>query len=89
VIIFGSVRFLSKKYNQAGFFFKKNQNRTGSNRPASVRFGYFRKKPVQTGFSWFFPGWLGFSFRFGFGSIRFGFFSFRLIKPNQLVFSKF
>jgi len=94
VIIFGSVWFLSKKYNQAGFFLKKTK--TEPVQTDHLRSGYFRKKPVQTGLTrffpgWldFFPGWLGFSFRFGFGSIRFGFFSFRLIKPNQSVFSKF
>jgi len=37
-------------------------------------------KPVQTGLTrFFFPVFL----RFGFSSVRFGFFSFRLIKPKQ------
>jgi hypothetical protein len=45
VIIFGSVRFLSKKNNQTEFFLKKTE--TGSNRAVSVRFGFFGKKPVQ------------------------------------------
>jgi len=67
VIIFGSVRFLSKKVTKLKYFFfeKKNQNRTetGSNRPVSVRF--FRAKtssnrfgsvfPVLARFSRFFP----------------------------------
>ena len=72
VIIFGSVRFLSKKVTKLKFIFfeKKNQNRTetGSNRPVSVRF--FRAKtssnrfgpvfPVLARFSRFFRFWLGF-----------------------------
>jgi hypothetical protein len=37
VIIFGSVRFLSKKSNQTEIFFKKTE--TGSNRPVLVWFG--------------------------------------------------
>jgi len=68
LIIFGSVRFLSKKITKPKIFFfeKKNRNRTetGSNRPVSVRF--FRAKPVLARF---FPVWLGFS---GFGSVFFG-----------------
>jgi hypothetical protein len=78
-IIFGSVRFLLKK-NQTEFlffFYKKNRNRTetGSNRPVSVRFGFLGQKPVQTGLTRFFV-----LARFFF--VRFGFFSFRLIKPK-------
>jgi hypothetical protein len=46
VIIFGSVRFLSKKNNQTGIFFKKTE--IGSSRPVSVRF--LKKKPVWLGF---------------------------------------
>jgi len=72
VIIFGSVRFLSKKSNQIEiiFFWKKNRNRTetGSNRPVSVRFGFLEKKPVQIDLARFFSVlarfflvWLGFS----------------------------
>jgi hypothetical protein len=66
VIIFGSVRFLSKKSNQTKFFLKKNE--TGSNQPVSVRFGFLDKNRFK-------PVWLGF-FRFGsvwvrFGSVRF------------------
>jgi len=45
VIIFGSVRFLSKKITKLNFLKKKTE--TGSNRPVSVRFGFFGKKPVQ------------------------------------------
>jgi len=75
VIIFGSVRFLSKKSNQIEiiFFWKKNRNRTetGSNRPVSVRFGFLGKKPVQIGLARFFRFWLGF-FQFWLGFFRFG-----------------
>ena len=39
-----------------------------------------------SGFGSVFPVWLGFS---GFSTVRFGFFSFLLIKPNRPVFSKF
>jgi hypothetical protein len=83
VIIFGSVRFLSKKSNQIGFFKKiQNQTETGSNRPVLVQFAYFRTK---TGF---FPTWLGF-FWFGFDSVRFFQFQGYKTEPNCLVFIKF
>ena len=84
VIIFGSVRFLSKKVTKPNYFFlKKNQNRTetGSNRPVSVRFGFFRAKTgsnrfgsvflVLARFSRFSRFWLGFS---GFARFWLGFF---------------
>jgi hypothetical protein len=56
-----------KKNNQTEIFFKKTE--TISNRLVSVRFGFLRQKPVQTGLAWF--------FRFGsvfcrFGSVFFG-----------------
>ena len=89
VIIFGSVRFLSKKVTKLKYFFfeKKNRNRVKPTGFGSVRFGFLGQKPVQTGlarFSRFFPVlarffrfWLGFSglarFFVGFGSVRFGF----------------
>ena len=78
MIIFSSVRFLSKTITKPKF---KKKTKTGSNRPVSVRFGFLGQKPVLLGFS----VWLVF---FRFGSvflvwIRFGFFSFRLIKPKQ------
>ena len=78
VIIFGSVRFLSKKSNQTKFFLKKKRNRFKPTGFSSVWF--FGQKPVQTGLAWFFPVWLCL------GSVRFGFFGFRLIKPkpNQI-----
>ena len=56
VIIFGSVRFLSKKVTKSKFFFfeKKNRTETRSNRLVSVPFGFLGQKPVQTGLAWFF-----------------------------------
>jgi hypothetical protein len=72
VIIFGSVRFLSKKSNQTEIFFYK-KTETGSNRPVSVRFGLFRTK---TGSNRLGSVFLGLS------SVRFGFLGFKLIKPK-------
>ena len=75
MIIFGSVRFLSKKVTKSKFFFKKTE--TGSNQPVSVRFGFLGKnrfKPVCSVFQ--------------FGSVLARFFSvsvwfgFLLIKPK-------
>jgi hypothetical protein len=82
VIIFGSIRFLSKKVTKPNFFFFKkteNEQKTGSNRPVLVWFGFLGKKPVQIGLARFFRFWLGF-FPV---SVRFGFFDFLLIKPNR------
>jgi len=95
--LFGSV--FIKKNNQTEIFFKKNWNQTetGSNRPVSVRFSFLGKKPVQTGFGSIFSGLARFARFFRFGSVwlvffyffsvsvRFGFFSFLLIKlkPNR------
>ena len=129
MIIFGSVRFLSKKVTKPKFFFlkkkpKPNQNRVKPTGFGSVWFGFFRAKtgsnrfgsvfPVLARFSRFwlgflgfgsvfsvwlgfgsvFPVWLGFgSVFFGFlsVSVRFGFFSFLVIKPNRTgrFFQKF
>ena len=83
VIIFGSVRFLSKKVTKPNFIFFEKKTETGSNRPVSVRF--FRAKTA--GLARFFRFWLGF---LGFGSgffpvfyrFRFGFFGFLVIKPK-------
>jgi len=85
VIIFGSVRFLSKKVTKSKFFLKKTE--TGSNQPVSVRFGFLGKKPVQTGLLGF-PVWLCFgSVFFGFGLVRF--FAYKTkTEPNRPVFSK-
>jgi hypothetical protein len=95
--------FFVKKSNQIEFFLKKfkpNRNRVKLTGFGSVRF--LGQKPVQTGlarFFWFWLGffwfWLGFSvwlgFFPGFFPVRFGFFSFLLIKlkPNRPVFSNF
>jgi hypothetical protein len=79
VIIFGSVRFLSKKVTKPKFFFEK-KTETGSNRFGSVF-------SVWLGFS----GLARFFFWFCFVSVWFGFFGFLLIKPkpNRPIFSKF
>jgi hypothetical protein len=61
VIIFSSVRFLSKKSNQTGFK-KKNRNRF---KPTGFGSVFLKQKPVWLGF---FPVWLGF-FQFGFDSV--------------------
>jgi hypothetical protein len=63
VIIFGSIRFLSKKITKPIFF----KTETGPNRPVLVRFGFLGQKPVWLGFL---PVRFGF-FGFGFGSVRF------------------
>jgi hypothetical protein len=89
VIIFGSIRFLSKKVTKPKFFFfeKKNRNRVKPTGFSSVRFGFLGQKPVQTGFSGFgsvfsvlaqfFPVLARFfPVWFGFGSVWLGFFSF-------------
>jgi hypothetical protein len=76
---FGSV--FIKKSNQTEFFFLKKKTETGSNRPVSVRFGFFREK---TGSNWFgsvFPVLARFSW-FWLGLARFGFFGFLFIKPK-------
>jgi len=79
VIIFSSVRFLSKKVTKPKFFFFEKKNR---NRVKPTGFGFLGKKPVQTGlarFFRFFPVLARFS---RFGSV---FFLFRF----GLVFSVF
>jgi len=75
VIIFSSVRFLSKKVTKTSFFLKKSK-------PVQIdlfRFDYFGKKNrfklFWLGFSslaWFFPVWLSF---FGLAWFFSGFFS--------------
>ena len=75
MIIFASVRFLSKKVTKPKLFFFKKKTETGSNRPVSVRFSCLGQKPVQTGLARFSRVWLGFfQFFVGFGSIRFFFY---------------
>ena len=86
VIIFGSVRFLSKKITKPKFFFVKKKPKPNQNRVKPTGFGsvrFFRAKtgsnrfgsvfPVLARFFWFgsvFPVWLGF------GSVWLGFFWF-------------
>ena len=98
VIIFGSVRFLSKKITKPKKnFWKKNRNRTetGSN---SVRFGFFRAKTGSNQFgsvfsvlarffpvlARFFSVWLSFGSVFFpvFCRFRFGSVRFFFIKPK-------
>jgi hypothetical protein len=86
VIIFCSIRFLSKKIIKQKFFIKQ-KTESSSNRSVSVRFGFFGQKLVQIGLARFF-------FRFGsvfsglarfffwFFRFGFGFFGFKFIKPN-------
>jgi hypothetical protein len=68
VIIFCSIRFLSKKkYPNRIFFLKKTETKISLNRPVSVRFDFLGQKPVQTSLALFFR----------FGSVFFWFFRFR------------
>ena len=69
VIIFGSVRFLSKKVTKLNFFFCKKKSKSNRNRVKPTGFGsvFLGQKPVQTGLARFFPVlarffsvWLGF-----------------------------
>jgi hypothetical protein len=68
VIIFGSVRFLSKKVTKPKIFFfiKKTEPKPGQT--DRFRFGsvFLGQKPVQTSLARFFRFWLGF---LGFGSV--------------------
>jgi len=97
VIIFGSVRFLSKKVIKPKllFFWKKNQNRTetGSNRPVSVRFGFFRAKTGSNRFGSVFSGsgsvFFGLArFFSGFLSVSVRFFWFFVYKTEPAGFFK-
>ena len=86
MIIFGSVRFLSKKVTKPKIFFFEKKTETGSNRPVSVRFGSFFKEKtgsnrfgsVFSGFGSVFSVWLGCSglARFWPGLARFFFWFF-------------
>jgi hypothetical protein len=88
VIIFDSVRFLPIKITKPNFFILKNQNWTEieSNRPVSIRFGYFILKTKNYIVFWFFfcnfqLVWFRFSsVFFGFGLVWF--FSFKLMEPK-------
>jgi len=81
VIIFSSVRFLSKTSNQNRFL--KQKTKTVSNRSVSVWFGlvwfgYFGEKTGSNRLGSFFPGLA----RFYSSLVWFGFFCFRLINPK-------
>ena len=86
MIIFGSVRFLSKKVTKPNFFFLKKKTETES-KPGQTdrfRFGsvqFFREKTGSNrfwlgffGLARFFRFWLGFSGLARFGSVFFRFF---------------
>ena len=81
MIIFGSVRFLSKKVTKSKFFFfeKKTETEPKPGQTDRFRFGsvFLGQKLVQTGLARFFQFWLGF-FRFWLGFFRFGSVFFRL-----------
>jgi hypothetical protein len=86
VIIFGSVRFLSKKVTKPKYFFfekklKPNRNRVKPTGFGSVRFGFCREKTGSNRFGSVFPVWLGF------GSVWLGFLSVSV--RFGLVFSVF
>jgi len=87
MIIFGSVRFLSKKVTKPKKFFEKKPKPGQTDR---VRFGFLGKKPVQTGLARFFRFWLGFFSGFLSVSVRFGsVFVYKTeTEPNRPVFSK-
>ena len=94
MIIFGSVRFLSKKVTKPKFFFEKKPKpgQTDRFRFGSVQFGFFRAKTGSNRFGSVFPVLARFFsvlarfFRFWLGffpvSVRFGFFGFLFIKPK-------
>jgi len=71
VIIFGSVWFLSKKYNQTEFFLKKTGIEQKPVETDRFRFGFLRQKPIQIGLARF--------FRFGLVFLRFFFFGFNSV----------
>jgi hypothetical protein len=54
MIIFGSVRFLSKKYNQTEIKKKPKPVQIDRFRFGSVRFGFLGQKPVQASLARFF-----------------------------------
>jgi hypothetical protein len=90
VIIFYSVRFLSKKVTESNFLKKKTETEPKPGQTDRFRFGsvFLGQKPVQTGLARFFLVWLGFFPGFFFVSVRFGFLLTKP-KPNRPVFSKF
>jgi hypothetical protein len=90
VIIFGLVRFLSKKSNQTEIFLKKTKTEPKLGQTDWFRCGsiwFFRAKTDSNRFGSVFSvlarfGSVFFWFFSGFGSVRFGFFGFLLIKPK-------
>jgi len=74
--------FYLKKITKLKLFLKTKPNQTeaDSNRPDSIQFGFLGQKPVQTDLAQFFQFDSVFS---NLSSVRFGFFDFRLIKPNR------
>jgi hypothetical protein len=67
VIIFGSVRFLSKQVTKPNFFLKKKtETEPKPGQTARFRFGFLGQKLIKTGLAQFFRFWLGF-FRFWLG----------------------
>ena len=90
MIIFDSVRFLPIKITKPNFFILKNQNWTEieSNRPVSIRFGYFilkTKNYIVFGFFFFvISNWFGFGLaRFFSVLVWFGFSVSSLWNQNQ------
>jgi hypothetical protein len=77
VIVFGSVRFLSKKITKLKllFFWKKTETEPKPGQTDRFQFGFLGQKPVWLVFpvlARFFPVWLGFFLvfcRFRFGSV--------------------
>ena len=70
MIIFDSVRFLSKKLTKPNFFKKKTETEPQPGQTDRFRFGFLGQKPVQTDLARFSRFWLGFPvfawfFRFG------------------------
>jgi len=79
-----------KKVTKLNFFFKKTKTEPKPVQTDWFWFGFLDKNRFKTVWLRFF-GLVQFFFRFGFGSVPFGFFDFRLIKPkpNRSVFLKF
>ena len=84
MIIFCSIRFLSKKIIKPIFFFfeKKTETEPKPGQTDRFRFGFLWQKPVQTGLTRFFPVLARFFSGFLSLLVRFGFFGFLLIKPK-------
>jgi hypothetical protein len=83
VIIFSSVRFLSKKVTKPKFFFEKKQ-KPNRNRVKPTGFGsvqFLGEKQVQTGLARFFWFWLGFLFLARFFRVLARFFLFGSVFP--------